>query len=274
MLKTILWITVTLIGAYTALVLIVFVLQKKMIFHPNRTLSYDPGAIGLDYEEVSIRTEDNVTLHGWYIPHEKSRGTVLFMHGNAGDIGDRMDTILQLHRLKLNQFIFDYRGYGRSDGSPSEKGLYRDARAAYDYLRDRKKIDTDRLIIMGRSLGGAVAAWLAAHVSCRVVILESTFTSAPDVAADIYPYLPGRYMIRYRFPVKKWVQKLRVPILIAHSVDDKLIPYEHGQELYRAAHPPKKFLKLNGQHASAFMDTGDKYGQTMGDFLKKHLPPE
>ncbi len=274
MLKTIFWILLTVVVTYVVVVVLLFALQKRLVFHPHQSVSQDPGDMGLDYEETTFTTEDGVALHGWYIPKKQARGTVLFLHGNAGNIADRMDTILQLHRLELNLFIFDYRGYGRSEGSPSEKGLYRDARAAYDYLIGERRVETDRLIIMGRSLGGAVAAWLAAHVRCRLVILESTFTSAPEVAADIYPFLPARYMIRYVFPVKQWVDQIRVPLLIAHSKNDKLIPYAHGQKLYHAAHAPKKFLELQGEHATATHDSGEKYEREMNDFLRKYLPPD
>lgn len=274
MLKTILWILLALLGGYVGLVLLMFAFQHKLFFHPDNTLSYDPGAIGLKYESVTFRTQDSLNLHGWYIPHDNPRGSVLFLHGNAGDIGDRMDTIQQLHRFGLNQFIFDYRGYGKSEGAPSEEGLYEDARAAYRYLIEQKQVEPSRLVIMGRSLGGAVAGWLAAHEQSGPIILESSFTSAPEVAADVYPYLPARYMIRFHFPLKSWVQKIRKPILVAHSKQDQLIPYAHGQELYRAAYPPKKFLELEGNHASGFMDTGKKYQRTIQNFLQKYLPPQ
>lgn len=274
MVKTILWILLTVVITYVVVVLLLFAFQKRLIFHPHRGLPHDPGDLGLDYEETTFTTEDGAALHGWYVPATESRGTVLFFHGNAGNIADRMDTILQLHRLGLNLLIFDYRGYGRSEGTPSEDGLYQDARAAYDYLKEERRVEADRLIIMGRSLGGAVAAWLAAHARCRLVILESTFTSAPEVAADIYPLLPARYMIRYRFPVQKWVDQIRVPLLIAHSENDKLIPYTHGQKLYHTAHAPKKFLELQGEHATATHDSGEKYEREIDKFLRTHLPPE
>ncbi len=273
MLKTILWIFSGLIAIYVIVVLLLFTIQKRLIFSPNRTLSYDPEDIGLDYEHVTFETRDEVKLHGWYIPHRNAKATVLFFHGNAGDIADRMDTILQWHRLEVNFLIFDYRGYGKSEGSPSENGLYRDAEAAYEYLIKHQQVDKDQLIVMGRSLGGAIAAWLGAHRQCRMIILESTFTSAPEVAADIYPIFPARYLIRYRFQVKKWVDKIRVPILIAHSIDDNLIPYAHGKELYDVAHPPKKFVKLRGAHASATIDSREEYEEAVRKFLYDNLPP-
>ncbi|MCH6572947.1 MAG: alpha/beta fold hydrolase, partial [Proteobacteria bacterium] len=156
--------------------------QPSMIFFPYATLDQTPADWGLAYEEVFLDTEDGVRLHGWYIPRHGSKQTLLFFHGNAGNISHRGASVEIFHRLGLNVFIFDYRGYGMSQGKPVENGLYKDARAAWRYLTKERGFDQEDIILFGRSLGGAVAAELAAEIQPGGLILESTFSSAKDVA--------------------------------------------------------------------------------------------
>ena len=184
------WILATIAGAYILFAGSLYIFQSRYIYFPERSLSADPGSIGLNFESISFETGDGVKLSGWYIPGENARGVILFCHGNAGNISHRLESIRIFHRLGLGVFIFDYRGYGQSQGKPSEQGTYQDAEAAWRYLVEELKVDPAEIIVFGRSLGGAIASGLAQSQRPAALILESAFTSLPDIAATLYPYLP------------------------------------------------------------------------------------
>ena len=252
-----------------------FFSQKGLIFQPDqpsRAVTASPDNVGLVYEEVQLATEDGLLLHGWYVPAEQSRGVVLFCHGNAGNISHRLETLQMFHRLRLSVLIFDYRGYGRSQGRISEAGTYRDARAAWHYLVDERGLDPQQVVIFGRSLGGAVAAHLAAERSAGAVILESTFTSVPAMGRSLYPYLPIALMSRYRYPTGRNVATIRQPVLIVHSPDDELIPYDHGRRLFAAANEPKHFLPIKGGHSDGYRVSGAVYTEGVRQFVERYLP--
>jgi len=179
-------------GFYVFILLYFSVFQSRLVFFPSREVITTPGAAGLEYEDVYFKSTDGQELHGWFIPADNPRGVLLFCHGNAGNISGRIESVSLFHNLGLSVFIFDYRGYGHSRGKPSEKGTYLDAEAAWDYLTALKKIDPEKIIIFGRSLGGAVAAWLANERTPGGAIIESTFTSIKDAGSEMYPYLPVR----------------------------------------------------------------------------------
>lgn len=244
-----------------------------MIFFPTRELSADPRSYGLEYEDLEITTADDLRLHGWWIPHERPRGVLLFFHGNAGNISDRLDSIEIFHRLGLDVLILDYRGYGQSEGSPSEEGTYRDAEAAWRYLLDLRHVAGSDILVFGRSLGAAVAAWLAQRHRPRALVLESAFTSAPDMAANLLPFLPAKSLIHTRYDNLERVADIRCPLLIVHSRDDELIPFEHGRRLFQAAAPPKSFLEIRGGHNDGFYVSGADYLRGLEDFLSEHLGP-
>ncbi|MDX1639598.1 MAG: alpha/beta hydrolase [Balneolaceae bacterium] len=267
MLSTVAWILGGLASGYIVIVLLLYLFQTHLIFHPVSDLPYTPDFVGLEYEDVYFTSSDGVRLHGWYVPHPDPIGTVLFQHGNAGNISGRMETIQILNRIGLNVFIYDYRGYGQSEGSPSEEGTYRDAMAAWNYLTKTRGLSPDRIILMGRSLGGAVTGWLASQVTPAAVILESTFTSAPDLAADLYPIFPARRLIRFDFPNTEYIRQIEVPLLIGHSTEDALIPYAHGRALYELADEPKEFFEMTGDHGNGFLETGDEYRRALTDFI-------
>jgi hypothetical protein len=210
-------------------------------------------------------------LHAWFIPAENARATVLFCHGNAGNISHRLDSIRLLHSLGLQVLIFDYRGYGRSDGRPSEKGSYRDVDAAWQYLLEVRGLPQTQIIIFGRSLGAAVAADLASRTRPAAVILESAFTSVPDMAAGIYPWLPVRLLSRYRYDNLDKVARLSAPLLLVHSRQDEIIPFVHGERLFERAHVPKQFLEIHGGHNDAFLTSRKAYTQGLKAFLDAHL---
>jgi hypothetical protein len=198
-------------------------------------------------------------------------GTLLYCHGNAGNISHRVPTIAELSRLGLNILIFDYRGYGRSEGAPSEKGLYMDARAAYEYLIGREDIDPGRIAILGKSLGASVAIDLASRVEAACLIADGGFSSAGDMAGRIFPFLPARRFISVGFDSEAKIKDIRIPKLIIHSRDDELVPFDLGEKLYRAAADPKEFHAMRGGHNEAiYMEENNYYGR-IGEFLGKHL---
>ena len=245
-------------------------LQRKMIFFPSPVLEYTPADLGLPYEDVRIRTSDGVTVHGWMVPCDASDVTLLFFHGNAGNIGDRVENIRRLHQIGLRVFILDYRGYGLSEGSPSEQGLYEDAQAAYAHLLSRDDVDPERIAIFGRSLGGAVAVDLASRVPCWRLILESTFTSASDMAGHILPILPLGRLVTERFDSASKIDKVRAPLLQFHGTQDEIIPYRLGRKLHASAREPKEFVPIPGAtHNDTYFVGGRAYFEKIRSFLSE-----
>jgi uncharacterized protein len=241
--------------------------QPRMIFFPFDSVSVTPAIWGLEYEEVGLRTRDGLTLHGWYIPAKGSDKVLLFFHGNAGNISHRSDSIAIFHKLGLNVFIFDYRGYGRSEGAPSEDGLYRDARAAWRYLTQDRGFAGGDVILFGRSLGGAVATQLATEVQPGGLILESTFSSARDMADEVFPVLSRLVFLRFRFNTAMLIKKVHSPLLVLHSPDDEIIPYWQGQKVFAAANEPRSFFLMTGDHNYGFLDSEPAYGQALYAFV-------
>jgi uncharacterized protein len=242
--------------------------QSRMVYFPENEIITTPGEIGLAYEDVRFRAEDAILLAGWFIKNEQDKGTILFCHGNAGNISHRLASIEIFHRLGYSIFIFDYRGYGESQGKPTEKGTYLDAEAAWKYLTQEKHLMPSDIIIFGRSLGGAVGAWLADKKNPAACILESVFTSAKDMASAIYPFMPASLICRFDYNTLKAVKKINAPLLIIHSPDDEIVPFSHGRRLFDAAREPKAFLKLSGDHNSGFMISGMHYKNGLRDFLE------
>lgn len=261
-------------ACYVLLAVLMYVFQERMVFLaglPGRALEATPQDAGFDYADVSLETSDGISLHGWYVYAPDARGTVLFLHGNAGNISHRLDSIAVFHELGLDTFIIDYRGYGQSQGKPSEEGTYRDAEAAWEYLVTQRGMDPARVIVFGRSIGGGVAAWLAARRKPAALIVESSFTSAADMAAHLYPFLPARLMSRLRYPVADYVASAECAVLIVHSRDDEIIPFKMGKALYEAAPVPKAFVELRGDHNYGFLLSRDRYLRGLATFVADHL---
>jgi hypothetical protein len=251
-----------------------FIMQGKLIFYPNtggRELHASPEDIGLDYESVTINTSDNVRLHGWFVKAAKQRGTLLFFHGNAGNISHRLDSLRIFNNLGLSTLIIDYRGYGQSQGRISEEGTYLDAEAAWLYLTEQKGIDPKRIIVFGRSFGGAVAANLSTDNPSAALILESVFSSVPDMAASLYPIFPVRLLSRYQYDTRKALRSISTPVLIVHSPDDEIIPFENGRILFDSARAPKSFLEIRGSHNDGFLVSGQTYLQGLDSFISASL---
>lgn len=247
--------------------------QPYMTFYPVRKLDQTPADWGLDYEDVALDTADNVQLHGWYIPARQSEHVLLFFHGNAGNISHRRESIEIFHRLGLSVFIIDYRGYGKSAGKPDEAGLYRDAAAAWRYLTDEKSFADHRILIFGRSLGGAVATRLAAGVQARGLILESTLSSAQDFARQVLPLLSRLVFTRYNFNTAEYIRHVNYPVLVLHSPEDEIMPFALGEKVFRSAHEPKRFVTMQGGHNTGFLQSQPGYAQEIADWLKSIKQP-
>ena len=266
-----------LVSVLFALVLLngwMFLQQPGMIFFPARGLQATPADWAMSYEDVSLKSADGIELHGWYIPAPRAERVVLFLHGNAGNISHRGESIAIFRRLGLDVFIFDYRGYGRSDGEPGEAGLYQDAAAAWRYLVETRGVSPGNIVVFGRSLGGAVAAQLASRVQPQPggLILESTLSSARDFAKAAFPLLSRVLVVRYQFDSVARLTQVRCPVLVLHSPTDEIMPYRLGEKLYQSAHEPKRFVALRGDHNSGFMQSQPQYEQALGEFIASLVP--
>ncbi len=246
-------------------------LERRNLYFPTREIEGTPNDIGLKYEDVYFDTEDGVRLNGWFIPANNAKGTILFCHGNGGNISHRFDSIAIFNKLGCEIFIFDYRGYGRSAGRPNEQGTYLDALAAYEYLTKQKNRKSNRIVLFGRSLGGAIAIDLATKVEASALIVESSFTSTVNIAREIYPFLPVKWIVTMKYDSISKIDSIKIPKLIIHSRDDDLIRFHHGRELFEKAREPKKFLELRGSHNEGFLLMEEEYTKKIGEFLEKYL---
>jgi fermentation-respiration switch protein FrsA (DUF1100 family) len=259
------------IGIFFTILILLF--QSKLIFFPNvpgREIETTPDEMGYLYEEITLKTKDKVKLSSWFIPADSSRGVVLFCHGNAGNISHRFESIQIFHSLGLSVFIFDYRGYGQSEGRISERGTYCDAQAAWDFLVEERGVRPGDIILFGRSLGGSIAAYIAQNTSPRVLIIESTFTSIVDIGKEIYPFLPVRLLSRFHYNTIEYVKNCTCPILIIHSENDEMIPIEHGRRLFDTAHAPKEFLEISGTHNEGIFTSMEHYVKGLDSFISTH----
>ena len=259
---------------YAVFAAALFFYQPNLLYFPDmptRQIQATPEVIGLEFDSVTLTTSDNVQLDAWFVPADPARGTLLFCHGNAGNNSHRLDSIRLLHERGLSVLIGDYRGYGQSTGKPTENGPYRAADAAWQYLVEQRGIRPEHIILFGRSLGASIAADLATRQAATGVILESAFTSVPDVAAGFYPWLPVRWMSRYQYNTRKQLVDFHSPVLIVHSRDDEIIPYSNGEHLFEAANEPKQFLELRGGHNDGFMVSGDSYVRGLEVFINEVL---
>jgi fermentation-respiration switch protein FrsA (DUF1100 family) len=247
--------------------------EPRLIFFPDRGPTPVPATLAeLGARAVSIATPDHLHLRGWAVPPPKTQPAapwLLVLHGNAGNIATpgRIEHDAQLQRLGAGVLAFDYRGYGENEGEVSEAGLYRDAHAAYAFLRDSLGIPPERIVIYGHSLGSAVAVELASAVPAAGLIVEGAFTSAPDLGQELYPWLPVRALARSRFASLERIPQVTMPLLVIHGRDDLTIPIAHGRRLFAAARAPKTFLEVAGGHDDAFLVGQSEYEAGLHRFL-------
>jgi fermentation-respiration switch protein FrsA (DUF1100 family) len=271
------WIGILLAGAaaYAGICALVFLFQTRLVYYPSvgRELLLTPKTAGLEYEDVRLAAADGVRLHGWFIPVTAPRGVVLLFHGNAGNISHRLGWLLMFYRLGYSTLIIDYRGYGASEGTPSEQGTYLDAEAAWNHLTGQRGFGERDIVLAGESLGGAVAAWLAARHAPRALVLASAFTSVPDLGAKVYPWLPVRLLARIAYDTRSYLARVRCPVLVAHSRDDEIVPFEQGQTLWRSAPEPKQFIELAGGHNDGFIYTRQQWVDELAAFLERQRLP-
>ncbi|MBM4070970.1 MAG: alpha/beta hydrolase [Planctomycetes bacterium] len=255
-------------GSYLGVMGVLLWFENSLVFHPTTDKQDWVPPPAPEVQDVVLPTQDGA-IHAWWWPTPGARGAILYCHGNAGNLSHRGAAIGKIRDLLGESvLIFDYPGYGKSAGRPSEQGCYRSAEAAYDWLVDKQKIAADNIIIYGGSLGGGIAVDLASKRTHRALVLVKSFTSAPDVGQSIYPWLPVRWLMRNRFDSLSKIGKCRKPVFIAHGTADSLIPFELGKQLYEAANEPKMFFPINGDDhnsplpAACFIQ--------LRDFLKKH----
>lgn len=263
----------TLILAYLAVCAVMYFFQHKLIYIPDRHLSRTPGQLGMPAADLELTTDDDVLISAWYCEPEDPRGALILCHGNAGDMADRLDLAKVFYDSGLAVLLFDYRGYGRSGGSPDEAGTYQDAEAAWRYLTEMKGLPAEKVIIYGESIGAAVAIELASRHSPAALIAEGAFTALYDVAADIYPYLPVKLLARVRYESIDKVGGIDCPKLFIHSPADDLVPYEQGRALFEAARPPKQFLATRGGHNDGGFLVDREYVAAVRHFVDQVLEP-
>ena len=257
-------------AALVALLGIAFLRQESLIYFPGRHVRFTPADLGMAFEDVRLKTADGVTLVAWWIPAPSSRGALIFCHGNAGTMGDRIGKIRLFHDLGLSVLAYDYRGYGASQGKPSEDGTARDMDAAVAHVRDARRIPLERTVYYGESLGGAVAIEAAIRVPPAALVAESTFTSARDMARRHYPFVPSG-LVRVGYDSLSRVRRLACPKLFLHGPVDTIVPFEMGEALFRAASEPKRLATLVGDHNSGGILESPDACQTLAEFLDAAL---
>lgn len=248
--------------------------EHRQVYVPDRTLEANPGDLGRPFEEIFFHAADGVRLHGWFFPASagspRAHQVLLLCHGNAGNISHRLRYYRAWLELGVNVFTFDYRGYGRSDGRPAEEGTYRDAQAAVGWLRG-KSFTPSNIIVMGKSLGGGVASELMLREPLGGLILQSTFTSIPDIGAELYPWLPVHRLHRIKYDTVNRLPKINVPVLVAHSRRDDLIGFHHAERNFKTANEPKQLLEIGGNHVSVIEDARAEYLKGLEQFFTRHL---
>jgi len=248
--------------------------EHWQVYAPSRTMEANGSDLGRPFEDVFFHAADGVRLHGWFFPvnagSPRAHQVLLLCHGNAGNISTRLHFYRAWLELGINLFTFDYRGYGRSEGRPSEEGTYRDAQATVAWLRE-KGFAPGNIIVMGKSLGGGVASELMLREPLGGLILQSTFTSIPDLGCELYPWLPVRWMHRIHYDTVNRLPKIKVPVLLAHSRRDDLIGFHHAERNFKAANKPKELLEIGGNHVSVIEDGREEYLKGLERFFARHL---
>lgn len=249
---------------YGLLCLMLLCFQNSLIFSPSHIIDTVPMQNGHSFHSIILQSNNDVRIHSWFIPAKENAGTILFCQSNKGNMSEQISTIEIWNKIGYNILLFDYQGYGMSNGEPSEENCYADAKAAYNWLKSHGYTHKN-IFFHGRSMGGAVATKLAREVPCSGLILESTFTSMAGLGKAKMPYLPTSLLLYNEFPTERWLKTLKVPVLIMHSPEDETIPYKMARELFDAASTPKRFFPLTGDHRNGYKSTRG-YIRTIKDF--------
>ncbi len=249
--------------------------QARGIYFPDNNVHRTPAGVELEYRDTNLKAEDGTKLHGWYIPYKNSEKILIYFHGNAGNISHRLERLKLLNSLKLNVFIIDYRGYGKSQGKPTEKGLYKDARAAYRHVKETLNFCSENIVIYGKSLGGNVAIDLAADIDEGILISESAFTSALEMGELVLPFVPRfllELFVTVDYNASRRIKKVIQPKLIIHSREDQVTPYFMGEKLFEIAPEPKKFHSMRGRHNQTSRRELINWLKCIDEFIKNRLP--
>ena len=264
------WVILAFLAAAAALVMKPHALERYFVYYPDKNVEGDPSRLALTYETLRLTTEDGIRLHGWFVPCSGCRRTFLVLHGNAGNIGHRLPWIEMLHGLQAQVLIIDYRGYGLSEGKPFEDGLYRDARAASSWWAGRFTGSDQRLILIGESLGGAVAVDLATHVQASGLILQSTFPSAWDMAKTMFPIGLLQPLTGVRFDSAAKIRGVKCPKLFIHGNRDEIVPFRLGRKFFELSPEPKQFWEVPGAgHNDLIWVAGPDYNRAISEFLRQ-----
>ncbi|MDD3579414.1 MAG: alpha/beta hydrolase [Desulfobacca sp.] len=247
-------------------------IERTFIFFPSRRLECTPQHQGLKFQECFFNNTDGLQLHGWYVPAAASAPVLMWCHGNAGNISHRVEYLARVHQVGLGVFVFDYRGYGLSQGCPSEAGVYQDAGAAFQHLCGPLGVSPSQMVLLGHSLGSAVATELATKVFVRALILQSAFTNIADMARHHYPWLPGKRLVAHKFDLARRLPALKLPKLFIHGQKDKIVPFWMGEQLYRLAPPPKEFYPIvEAGHHDIYQLGGRNYFDRLKSFVEFSL---
>lgn len=271
--KTLLKALAFLLIGYLFIVGLITLLQNQLIFHPAKEHWDTPDRLNMTWSEHRVKTTDGVLLHGWMIGNPEDQPVVVYSHGNAGNISGRIDIAGVIANQGAAVFLYDYRGYGKSEGTPTEEGIYTDGKAVVYYLRDELNISTDQMVFFGRSLGGAVATRQAAKFVGAGLVLDSAFLSGKEIATDIYPFIP-KFLVRLDFPVGEDLRRSATQrVMIMHAKSDRIIPFRHGEELYQNASDDSSktatFVELRGGHNTSFIESREMYARIWSEFLSK-----
>ncbi len=264
------------IALMAALALWLLWMEPRMTYFPIRVLESTPSRLGWAFEEVRLSASDGEKIHGWFIPSPagatRRAVTVLFLHGNAGNISHRFEKLRILRDLGAAVLIVDYRGYGLSGGRPGEAGLYRDARAAYDHLVIERRVAPSDIVLYGESLGSAVAVHLATEAQVGGLVLEAAFTSGADVGQAMFPFFPLRWLLRNRYDSLGKIPSVQAPILVLHSRNDEYFPLRHAERLVAASRARARLAVLRGGHNEAFLTSEKTYRRALKEFLAERGP--
>jgi hypothetical protein len=245
--------------------------KTAWLYYPDHNTYSLPVSCGITYEDVHFKASDGTVLCGWYAFAPQNRGTILYCHGNAGNISWFVENYRIFKELGFNVFVFDYRGYGSSEGVPSVEGTFSDVEGAWNYLVSERKIKPSSIVVWGRSMGGPIAAYCASNHKPGAFVAESTFTSLWNVVNDFCCVFPYVVWPVHDYMTIEYVRKIESPVLVIHSINDSTIPYHQGRELYDAVKAKKSFLDIQGSHNGGFFFSRDLYIKGIDDFMKQYF---